>query len=48
MDTLLPCKKWKAEDEYALTKLKTEIIPIGDTALGKKCGGENARRWCCG
>ena len=34
MDPPPPWKKWTARDEYALTKLKTDVIPIGDTALG--------------
>ena len=39
MDTPPPCKNWTAGDEDALTNLKTDLIPVGDNALGKK------RRW---
>ena len=48
MDPPPPFKNCTAKDEDALTKMNTYEIPIGDTALGKKCGGKNARRWCCG
>ena len=33
MDPPPPWRKWISEDEDALTKLKTYVIPIGDTAL---------------
>ena len=39
MDPPPKCKKWESEYEDALTKLKTDVITIGYTVLGKK------RRW---
>ena len=36
MDKPPPYKKWTAEDEYSITKLKIDVITIGYTALGRQ------------
>ena len=38
MDNINPppaCKNWTAKDEDVIKKLKTDLIPIGDTVLGR-------------
>ena len=39
MDPPPACKNFTAKDEDVLKKLKTDVIPIGDTVLGRQ------KRW---